>query len=162
MYIMKITIILFFLSITFSRCHNQSNMKDKKDYFYKDIGGLGYKRIPLIKPYEAKMVSDSEWRIELQTTNLLELSINNVKEINIIDSIIFVYSKGSVSIKSNIYPEGWFVLIPSANQEMGFDKFTDYRDYLNSKGVKNAPHLSEINKVYDKFSKDRSIIWPKE
>src|ERR1700730_2536142 len=90
-------------------CNHQEKMKTETDDFYNNTGGLGFKRIPLIKPYEAKMASDSEWRVELETTDLLELSIKNVKEINVADSLICIFSKGGTSIRDTLYNQAWFV-----------------------------------------------------
>jgi hypothetical protein len=127
---MKNSVVLFFICVILYACNNQSEGKEPVDYFYQDIGGLGYKRIQLIKPYEAKMVSDSEWRIELQTTNLLELSIKKVNKINVTDSLIFIYAKGGTSIRDTLYNEGWFVIAPSKSIENGFGNERGYLEYL--------------------------------
>lgn len=129
-----------------------------EDYFYTDIGGLGIKRIPLIKPYEVKKVSENEWRIELQTDQLLELSIHNVKAVNIIDSAIIVHAKGEVSIKGVTYVEGWFVIIPSSEIEEGFSNESEFFSYLRKVEVKFS-RFYNVEDVYNLFNKNRKINW---
>jgi hypothetical protein len=129
-----------------------------QDSFYTDKGGLDLQRIPLIKPYEAKNWG-GDWRIELQTTQLLELSIHNIKEINVVDSLVLVYAKGKeVSIKDVKYEEAWFVLIPKENSENGFTNRNEFMQFLLGRGIK-SPVFHEVNSVYKEFVKADKINW---
>jgi hypothetical protein len=153
-----LNLILTLLSCNPFKKHN-SNIDEPVDPFYTDRGGFGtYLRVPLIKPYEAIKVSDNEWRIELQTTQLLELSIHNVRDINVIDSVIIVYAKGDVSIKDIKYNEAWFVIVPSWNTEKGFDKKEAFLSYLTTQRIK-APNFYDVDEVYQKFNKRKRIDW---
>jgi hypothetical protein len=129
------------------------------DVFYTDRGGYGtYPRIPLIKPYEAIKISDNEWRVELHTTDLLELSIHNVHNVNVIDSLIILYARGEISIKDIKYDEAWFVIDPSKNSEKGFDKKDKFLSYLAERNIKD-PKLYNADKVYDKFYTSKKLNW---
>ena len=146
-------------------CNTTENSDSDKrinsmDPFYSDRGGFGtYLRIPLIKPYEAIKVSKEEWRIELQVTKeLLELSIHNVTEISVHDSVIFVYAKGGTSIRHIIYDEAWFVIIPSKNLEKGFTEKEQLLSYLKEQNI-SEPKLYNANNVYEKFRKEQKINW---
>lgn len=138
-------------------CNSKTQTKDE-DYFYSDIGGLSIKRIPLIKPYEVKKVTENEWRLELQTTRLLELSIHNIKAVNVIDSAIIVHAKGEVSIKGVRYKESWFVIIPSSEIEEGFSSETEFFSYLRKAEVKFS-NFHNVEDVYKIFNKNRKINW---
>lgn len=147
--------------VMLNSCHRSSknNTTAEKDAFYTDVGDFGsLSRIPLIKPYEAKLIHGNEWRIELETPQLLELSIQNVSAINVYNKMIFIYAKGSVSIKHIKYDEGWFIIIPEKNEEKGFYQKADFIRCLSELKIKE-PHFYEINNVYQKFRKERNINW---
>lgn len=138
----------------------KGNEELRQDAFYTDRGGFGtFLRVPLIKPYVVNKVSQGEWNIELQTPQLLELSIHNVQKVNVMDSIINVYAKGNVSLRGELKQEVWFVIIPGKQLEQGFEKRDDYVAYLQSLGIKEAPELYDIEEVYAKFEKDKKINW---
>lgn len=154
--------VVFLLLIIISvACNHDEKMKKETDDFYHDTGGFGYKRIPLIKPYEAKMVSDSEWRIRLETTDLLELSIKNVRGINIVDSMICIFSKGGTPIRDTLYNQAWFVIIPGISHEYGFSKMDDYAIFLKKNGINNPPILHELNKAYQLFHQNGGLLFEK-
>lgn len=157
---MRLGLIIIMLFNVFASCRFGKKNENKEDYFYLDDGGLGFKRVPLIKPYEAKNVMPDEWRIELQTPQLLELSIHHVKEINVIDSLILVHAKGEVSLRGTRCQEAWFILLPAANMEKGFLKKEEFLSFLSKRKIK-LPGLYEINTVYDQFEKDKKIVWHK-
>ena len=136
---------------------NSKTQNEHQDYFYTDIGG-GTKRIPLIKPYEVKKITENEWRLELQTTQLLELSIHNVKSVNIIDSVIVVHAMGDVSIKGITCSEGWFVILPSRKVEKGFASETEFFTYLNEAGVKFSKFYY-VDDIFNTFNKNKKINW---
>jgi hypothetical protein len=155
---------IFFITIAFLSCNplgkNNQEIHTSMDAFYTDRGGGGtYLRIPLIKPYEAIKVSDNEWRIELQTTFLLELSIHNVQALNVIKNVIFIYAKGKeVSIRGVQYKEAWFVIIPHKQFEGGFDKREDFVKYLSSINLQE-PNLYKVEEIYSKFNHNKKIDW---
>ncbi len=160
---MKKELIFLNLILTLLSCNPfkkyNSNKDEPADPFYTDRGGFGtYLRIPLIKPYDAIKVSENEWRIELQTTQLLELSIHNVRDVNVIDSVIIVHAKGEVSIKDIKYNEAWFVIVPARNTEKGFDKKEEFLSYLTTQNIKN-PNFFNVDEVYEKFNKRKKIDW---
>ena len=152
-----ITSILFLIMLI--SCTNSKKRKIKKDSFYTDYGGFGHKRIPLVKPYEAVKVSEDEWRVELQTTQLLELSIHNVRALNVINDTIIIYAEGGeVSIKDTKYNEAWFVILPTEEIEKGFNKKEDFIAYLAKATVKDIK-LYDTDKVYATFYNNKKIDW---
>ncbi|MCS3798756.1 hypothetical protein [Niastella sp. OAS944] len=155
---MRVCLIIILLFNVFTSCNYRKRSVKKEDYFYLDDGGLDLKRIPLIKPYEAKNVLPGEWRIELQTPQLLELSIHHVKEISVIDSVILVHAKGEVSLGGHNCKEAWFVLLPGVSKEKGFLKEKDFLSFLSERNIK-LPQLREVNSVYDQFKRDKKIVW---
>lgn len=157
---MRLGLIIILLFTVFASCRYRKKNVKKEDYFYLNDGGLGFKRIPLIKPYEAKNEMPGEWRIKLQTPQLLELSIHHVKEINVIDSLILVHAKGEVSLRGARCHEAWFVLLPAVNIEEGFLKEEEFLSFLSEKNIKLVG-LREINAVYDQFKRDKKIVWQK-
>lgn len=151
---------MFFL-VSCNSINNDKAGTGKKmiDGFYTDIGGFGtYLRIPLIKPYEAKRITKDEWRIDLQTPQLLELSIHHVMGLNVINNVIIIYAEGEVSIRDVKYNEAWFVIIPEMKEEKGFEKKEDFDKYLSSLQIIN-PKFYNVNKVYEEFSKNKKIDW---
>lgn len=155
---MRLSLMIILLFNVFASCRHGKKSEKKEDYFYLNDGGLGLKRIPLIKPYEAKNEMSDEWRIKLQTPQLLELSIHHVKEINVIDSLILVHAKGDVSLRGVKCQEAWFVLLPAVNMEKGFLKEDEFLSFLSERNIKFL-RLREINTVYDQFKRDKKIVW---
>ena len=139
-------------------CKQKTDGKTK-DYFYSSGGGLGLKRVPLIKPYEAVMWAADDWRINFETPQLLELSIHNVKSVNVLDSVIILYASGDVSIRSVKYPEGWFVIIPNEKIEEGFEHKKDFLARLNTFGITD-PSLHDLDSVYSIFKAKEKLDWP--
>jgi hypothetical protein len=158
---------LIFLIMCLTACNSVSDRdadkeRQSEDDFYTDRGGFGtFLRVPLIKPYEAQKISKDEWRIHLRITpDILALAIDHVKEINVVDSLILVYSNGGTAIKHVNYKEAWFVIIPSENIEKGFPKKEDFLDYLKAQNV-TVSKLHNVDQVYDRFNETQKIDWQK-
>lgn len=151
----QILVFCFFLT----SCHFAKREKKNNDTFYTSSGGLlDRPRIPLLKPYELLRVNDNEWRMELQSPQLLTLSIHNVKGVSIKGQKIFIYSKGGTEVKNKNYDEVWFVIDPIAVSENALFTFKTYTDSLSKLGL-TTPHLVLPEEVYKLFVETGKINW---
>lgn len=158
---------LVFLITYLSACNSVNDRDAQKerqsdDDFYTDRGGFAtFLRVPLIKPYEAQKISKDVWRIHLRiTADILALAIDNVKEINVVDSCILVHSNGGTPIKHVNYNEAWFVIIPAQNIEKAFTEKEDFLDYLTTQNI-SASKLYNVDRAYDRFYETRKVDWQK-
>lgn len=150
---------VFFATVLLNSC---DFFKDRnginKDAFYNDKGGLDRPRIPLIKPYELLKVSSDEWRMELLTTDLLALSVHNIKGANVSNERILLYSEGGTEVRSNQYNQAWFIIDPSRGKEIVFFDNKQYADTLNSLGITDT-FLGLPNKLYQNFYNSGNLKW---
>lgn len=117
---------------------NQSKAKLKEeDSFYLKNGLMDRLSIPLIKPYKLIKTSDTEWRLELQTTKLFALSIHNVQGVDIVKNKILIYSKGGTEVNNTQYNELWFIIDPASLQEQVFPSVKAFKEALNEANINN-------------------------
>lgn len=128
-----------------------------KDTFYSDKGGFDRPRIPLIKPYELLKVG-AEWRMELLTTDLLTLSVHNVKGVNVSKERILLYSEGGTEVRNNQYSEAWFIIDPSLKMEVAFFDYNRYVDSLKTLGIVGTS-LGIPNELYKDFYNTGKLKW---
>jgi len=105
--------IIIILSVTllwFGGCKPSNHKIKKKDPFYAKDGLLDLISIPLIKPYKLTKDGDTAWSLELQTTSLLTLAIDNVQGLDTVAGKILIYSKGGTEVKNIQYDELWFII----------------------------------------------------
>lgn len=126
---------------------------EEKGKFYGDKGGLGLKRIPLIKPYELIKVSSEEWRMNLQTSELLALSIHNIKSVNVTKEKILLFSDGT-EVRNIQYGKGWFIIDPIAQKEIFFKEYKEYSTNISRIGLTDTT-LVFPDLIYDNFYNGR-------
>ena len=107
-----------------------SGKKRENDPFYSQNNVFDRLNIPLIKPYKLIKVDDNEWRLDLQTTNLLALSIHNVKGVDTAARKIFIYSRGGTEANNIQYDEAWFVIEPDSLKEQSFNSYDKFKSAL--------------------------------
>jgi len=155
---MKNIFIVVFLGVVWWFCFgcNQSKTKPKEaDFFYLQNGLMDRFSIPLIKPYKLIKTSDTEWRLELQTTKLLALSIHNVEGVDIIAKKILIYSKGGTEVNNTRYDELWFIIDPASLQEQAFPSVAAFKKTLNEANIGNV-NLKKPDVFYNElYSKKR-------
>lgn len=153
-------LLVSFYILFFSSCdrfkHNNGN--NKKDSFYTNTGGFDRPRIPLMKPYELLKVAENKWRLELQTPDLLTLSIHNVKGINVISDTIVVYSEGGTAFMNKQHNKAWFIIEVKENKERVFKNDTEFKNAIQHK-FNSDTLFKEPNKLYDAFIKDKVLKW---
>lgn len=136
----------------------KSRKKDNyRDTFYSNKGGFDRPRIPLIKPYELLKVG-AEWRMELLTTDLLALSVHNVKGVNVSKERILLYSEGGTEIRNNQYSQVWFIIDPSIAKEVAFFEYDRFADSLNTLGIIDTSLEIPI-KQYQDFYNSGKLKW---
>ncbi|HWK02142.1 MAG TPA: hypothetical protein VNS58_00830 [Puia sp.] len=154
--------VCFCLFLLFNSCNIKSDRsnsgKKSADKFYTDQGDWDDSRIPLIKPYELiRLKGDSQWIMSLFTTSI-NVSITNVIEVNVLDSIIIVHS-GETNFIGGVNPkEAWFIVLANTKIEKGFTKRRDFEKELLAMHVGNAFFI-KANSVYSSFTKNKIIKW---
>lgn len=157
------TLILFislFAIISLYACNPLEKKTDnvKRDVFYTDKGGFDRPRIPLIKPYELVKVSSSEWRMELLSTDLLALSVHNIKGVSIDSSRIFLYSEGGTEVRNNQYNKAWFIVDATTGKEKAILGYQDFYSEVTSLGLSQIL-LHSPDSVYRAFNSSGIIEW---
>lgn len=66
------------------------------DEFYSSTGGFGYNWFSLIKPYVVGKTGMPDWKMQLYSTSI-DLNINDVKQVNVLDDLILIYSGPLIS-----------------------------------------------------------------
>ena len=136
-------------------CNNKHSNIDK---FYTDKGDGDIGRIPLLKPYEAEIVTkDYGWCISLKG-KYSGIGFCNVKKVNVIDSVVFVYT-GNTILNGMDVKNSWHIIIPKNDFEKGFSSNVDYLSYLKEIGIKSAPRLHNIDSIANYFDEHNFIDW---
>lgn len=138
---------------------NERKVKGVIDSFYTDLGETGRARIPLIKPYELIKVSSVEWRLELQNSNLLTLSIHNVKGVDVQDSLILIYSDGGTEFLNIHHKKAWFIFEPGSGIEKGFDNEEKFSEIFHKSRNRIKFHFNSPDSLYESFEENRKIKW---
>lgn len=142
---------LFFLIFNFHfSCNYPKKKVNKKDNFYTKPGMFDRLRIPLIKPYDLIKVSDSEWQMDLQTTDLLTLGVDKVKGVAVFKNIILLYSRGGAEVKNKYADEWWFVIYADSRKETAFDNYKSFHDTLIKEGIINIV-LKDPDQLYNEL-----------
>lgn len=154
----KVSILLFgFLSLL--ACKNKHPHADP---FYTDKREYDMSRYPLIKPYEMiTAIPSNDWMIQPESTDTSEFigNVTGTKNVNVVDSVIFAYSKNTI-IEGQIAYEGWFVVIPKHGILREFKLKKDYLKYLDSIKVK-SPKMYDVEEVFHYFDKNDTLDWKK-
>jgi len=126
--------------------------------FYTDKGEWDTARIPLLKPYEAINVNKEDgWCMNLFAIDG-DTGFDNIKRITVVNGIIITYSENSILDGVDV-KQSWHVIIPGKKLEKGFNYYAGYLKYLSALGLKEEPHLHDINLVAKYFEENDSIDW---
>jgi len=152
--------ILFFITLLYlTACGGNTNQDPKLDDFYSDKGGFDYGRIPLIKPYELTTSSrENYWTAETIDTSEVPLNMPGARNINIVNSIIFIYGRETI-LNGQEVDAAWFVIIPKNHIVRGFMDHKKYLAYIQSIGFQKEPLLYDVQEVYRFFSKHNKVDW---
>lgn len=132
--------------------------KEVKDDFYIKERGLDNIRLPLVKPYEVLRLNGSkEWIMNLEV-GTLQFSVSNVKEVNVIDSIVIVHSSDITYLRGEKLGNAWFIIKPSQQSEQGFALESEFLSELKNHGI-NKPEFYNIDELYKEFVETGKLKW---
>ncbi len=88
------------------------------------------------------------------------LAIHDIKKIAVEDEIILVYTNYQQEIDENIGQKNlnWFVIVPAQNIETGFDRESEFLNYIQTYGIQK-PDWIEPDVAYKQFVKTRCLGW---
>jgi glucan-binding YG repeat protein len=135
-----------------------ANKKEK--FFYTDHRGYDYIRFPLIMPYDVMCINvlEMNWRVDLKVGTDFYYSINKVKELSVMDSLILIHSTSMHQVEVSKDPKQWFVIVPSQRIEIGFSTEEEFKTYLKHYGIKEIKWVN-VNQAYEQFEKTGCLPW---
>jgi hypothetical protein len=122
-----------------------------------------FKRVPLIKPYEAISSEGGDWwNISLQNNHMFNSTdplsyydnISDVTKIAVEKGLIMGFTP--LSGKNSVV--NWFVLIPDKKIEMGFANKGDFLKYIQIYGLQE-PNWATIDEFYQQFIRTDCLDW---
>jgi preprotein translocase subunit SecF len=162
---MKVPLLIYAI-LLLTACRGNKNKHDfrskKEKDFYTDHKGYDYIRFPLIMPYDVMCIDVQEmnWRADLKGGTDFYFSINNVKNVAVINEIIMVYSISKHQVEVNKDPKKWFVIIPSKKLEIGFVNEVEFKAYLKTYGIHKIKWM-DASQAYKKFEDTECLPWIK-
>jgi len=155
---------LFLLLVACSACG--SNGKQKQD-FYARAGGWDWVRLPLLEPYEVRLVDpeipQNSWLFEFKDPTLGGTQL--VKRVAIEDSIIYLrcgsiteFDRDTTNIGSTMSPTAWFVIDVYMKTEEGFPEEAAYLAYLEEHHYPR-PRWLDVDSLSDTFGKNKKLPW---
>ena len=157
---MKLISLCLILLIT--SCRGEKNKFKFKTYeekfFYTDCNGFDYIRFPLIMPYEAMCIDRENWIINLNPGVGYYLSINDILEVSVVDSMIFVHTNSTGFFDGDHEPWQWFVVIPSKKIEIGFSTKKEFEKYLEQFNTREINWIN-IENAYYQFKDTECLPW---
>ncbi|WP_146166539.1 hypothetical protein ABZR88_09495 [Mucilaginibacter yixingensis] len=138
-------------------CHSKNSTK--VDKFYTDKGEWDSARLPLIKPYEAIIVSkESGWSVNLDGLDG-DTGFQNTDKVNVLNGVILLHSVNSILHGVDSIKETWHIIVPAKHLEKGFATHADYSNYIKQLGIKQEPKLHDINLVAAYYEDHDIINW---
>ncbi|HTK03387.1 MAG TPA: hypothetical protein VL401_01295, partial [Alphaproteobacteria bacterium] len=138
---------------------SSSNLSPDDKSFFTSMGGLDYRRIALIKPYQATSIDKNTWSIELFTNSVrYQTSINNIEDIAVINQKYIVTHSPNTLYAGNRVKELWFVITPETKIEKGFVDQDELQKYLKSENIP-TPEFVKVNDLYSKLVKQGYLEW---
>ncbi|ATL49379.1 hypothetical protein COR50_20575 [Chitinophaga caeni] len=145
-------------------CWRQSDNGQAKDQqkqvdkFYTETGGWDWIRVPLIKPYEAKKIDpkleSSNWYISYGKID----NAINVKDVSVIDSIIYAYCGDSTLLDYKYIKAAWFIFDVKKNIKQGFSSESEFDNYLQSNNYPK-PHWQDIDSISEMLGNGGQVPW---
>lgn len=135
--------------------------------FYARAGGWDWKRLPLLDPYEIRLIDPeierNSWLFEFKATSLL--GTQQVKKVAVADSIIYLRC-GSINaldgdttdIGTRRSGSAWFVIDVAKKTEVGFPEEAEYLAYLESHRYPQ-PRWLDLDSLHETFGKNKKLPW---
>ena len=150
-------IFILFLVLVLESC--LSNNKNPHDDFYIRSSGWDYRRLPLIKPYQAISTDRETWIINIsEHSKLNQFSFSNVKKIAVIKDYFFVYCSDSTLFNGIRVKEAWFLVNPYKKTETGFLNKNDFDMYLKKNQIPKIEWY-EIDETWKNFDDKIYLPW---
>lgn len=146
-------------------CHSLKN--PTADLFYQDDGGFNnYGRFPLIKPYEAIIVSEEQgWYVDLlippsQKAMYYYIGLQDVRKVAVENGVIMAYTPSMTVVdeKAGQKVFYWFVVIPDKKIEAGFDNEDDFLNYIQKYGIEK-PSWESPESIFQKYKETGCLNW---
>ena len=163
--------LILFLSISYlTRC---ASPVQHADPFYNVGDSFSLRRIPLIKPIEAKYLdSSSPWRIFInyglwvsvpnrQDNYVYAYAVDELEKLSVKNGVIMAYSayvnkEVDPYIQDNYYH--WFVIIPDQEIAEGFHSEDEFRKFIQSLGIQDIDWLTP-EEAYKQFKQTGCLEW---
>lgn len=157
-YIVFIAILLFMTS-----CNYGSKQDKQTDSFYAKSSGFDYRRLPLIKPYEAISTNKETWDVQFHVKGkkypeTYVTGVINVKKVAVQNGVLMLFTPDSNFITEGLPIYQWFVVIPEKQVEKGFETEQEFLDYLKGIGMEK-PEMKDIDTLHDQFEKTKCLDW---
>lgn len=161
-----IIFIISIVSLTLISCSGSQSTDDSRalydsttsNTFYSKTTGFDYRRLPLLKPYEAMSINQKTWSIKLQLHSLrYQPSINDITQLGISGEVIVSYSKDTL-LEGESVADAWFIIIPANSIERGFSDYASMTAFLGEKR-KAIPDLKDADQYYKTFIDGDRLDW---
>ena len=96
--------------------------------------------------------------MELQTQDLLAMSIHHVKGVNVILDKIIIYSEGGTEFMNKQHNKAWFIIDAQNNEENAFENYIAFIAAIKNKGVFDFA-FKDPNTLYDFFADNEVVKW---
>ncbi|MDR6945081.1 hypothetical protein [Mucilaginibacter pocheonensis] len=151
-------IILLLITLSLFACDQKNRKHQQSDKFYIEKGGFDEARIPLIKPYEITSPStNSNWIAASVDTTEVPVTIPGTEHINVVDSVIFIYSQKTV-LDGQPIDQAWFIIIPKNHLLRGFKSHQEYLNYISSIEIRE-PKMYNVSEVFHYFDQKDTLDW---
>jgi hypothetical protein len=144
---------IFFIIIIHLLILNFINPEDSK--FYTSTGGVDYKRLPLLFPFQAFNCYD-QWGIENTKKRQFFLP-PNVVELGIINNYI-IGKCDEFKVIDKKTPERYFIFNISEKKPIYFESKADFEKKLKKLGIEKYK-LDDINDLYKTFAEKGRCYW---
>ena len=163
-------LILFLSIIYMTSCASPIQHADP---FYNVGDSFSLRRIPLIKPIEAKYLDSSfPWRIFIiynlsvpvpnkQVNTYYPYNVEELEKFAVKNGIIMAYSayvnkEADPYIQDNYYH--WFVIIPDKEIAEGFHSEDEFLEYIQTLGIQDIDWLTP-EEAYKQFKQTGCLEW---
>ena len=152
---LKITLAAFSFSIL-SSCTLQ-------DSFYTETGGVEYRRLPIIKPFEVTTTPTNPdiWHYDFiqPPPNVYVQSF--AQEICVIDSIIILKCSYGCNFSTHPSEKSYTIINSSTYEERIYENYEDAKSQIEKYGCKDDLKFFNISKIFSQFRRDGVLPWRK-
>lgn len=159
----KIIVLGLFL-ITFLGCNNVFKKNEKKviqEEVYTSRGGWDWIRVPLLKPYEVKKIDPdiekNTWVLNFKR-QLRNHAATNVKQVNVIDSTIYIACGDSTLFDFQYVKSAWYIISLKKNYEIGFTVESEFIKFIQENNY-TAPYWYDLDSLSNVLGMGAKLPW---